>query len=85
MCLVDVCFMFKFLDPIEDKGHKLSEEIIKLIKARYIVISFSTKTVSGKKMNHPYRGWIEKMLERIKKDFEKISLENEVFYIICSS
>jgi len=78
----DVCFMFKFLDVIEEKGHKLSEEIIKKINCKYIVVSFPTKTVSGRKMKHAYRGWIERMLNRIKLKFEKILLDNEVFYII---
>ena len=78
----DVCFMFKFLDVIEQKGHKLAEEIIKTLNCKYMVISFSTKTVSGKNMKHPYRGWIEKMLERINLNFEKISIDNEVFYVV---
>lgn len=78
----DVCFMFKVLDPLEEKGHKLSEKIIKSLDCKYIIVSFSTKTVSGRKMKHPYRGWIERMLNRINLKFEKIKLENEVFYII---
>jgi 16S rRNA (guanine(1405)-N(7))-methyltransferase len=78
----DICFMFKLLDVIEKNNHKLSEYIIKTLDCNYIVASFSIKTVSGKKMNHPYRGWIEKMLERIDFKFEKILTENEVFYII---
>ena len=78
----NLCFMFKFLDVIESKGHKLSEEIIKSLKCKYIVASFATKTVSGKNMNHPYRGWIEKMLNRLNMKFEKIQTPNEMFYII---
>jgi 16S rRNA (guanine(1405)-N(7))-methyltransferase len=78
----DVCLMFKFLDVIESKGHKLSEQIIKTLNCKYIISSFPTKTVSGNKMKHPYRGWIEKMLERIDYKFEKITTDNEIFYII---
>ena len=78
----DICFMFKFLDVIESKGHKLSEQIIKTLNCKHLVISFPTKTVSGKKMKHPYRGWIEKMLERIDLEFEKLTTDNEIFYII---
>ncbi len=79
----DICFMFKLLDPLEKgKGHKLSEEIITSLNCKYIVVSFSTKTVSGKPMKHPYRGWIERMLNRINLKFKKISLENEIFYIV---
>ncbi len=81
----DVCFMFKFLDPLEEKGHKLSEEIIKSLDCKYIVVSFSTKTISGRNMRYPYRGWIEKMLNRINIKFDRFNLENEVFYIIHKS
>lgn len=82
----DICLMFKFIDPIEKQGngHKLSEEIIKILieKCKFIVVSFSTKTLGNKKMNFPYRGWIERMLERIELNFNKIDSENEVFYVL---
>lgn len=78
----DVCFMFKLVDILDKKGHKLSEELIKKVKARWVVVSFSTKTVSGKKMNYPERGWIERMLDRIGYRFDKINLDNEMFYLI---
>ncbi len=79
----DVCFMFKFLDPLEkNKGHKLSEEIIKVLKCKYIIASFATKTISGKKMNYSYRGWIERMLDRIGLKYNFIELGNEIHYII---
>jgi hypothetical protein len=81
----DICFMFKLLDVIEEKGHKLSEKIIKSLNCRFIVASFSIKTVSGKKMNHPYRGWIERMLSRIKLPYKKILTQNEIFYCIDKS
>jgi 16S rRNA (guanine(1405)-N(7))-methyltransferase len=79
----DVCFLFKVIDPLERGiNHKLSEFLIKMIDCKFIVVSFSTKTISGKPMNYPYRGWIERMLTRINFKFEKMILENEVFYII---
>lgn len=78
----DICFLFKVFDVLEKNSHKLSEEIIKSLKSEYIIVSFAIKTISGKKMNHPYRGWIESMLDRINIKFEKILTDNEVFYII---
>ena len=83
----EVCFMFKFIDTIErdKKGHKFAEEIIKFIlnnKTRFIVASFSTRTLGGKNMNFPYKGWIERMLERNKMNFDILKFENEIFYII---
>lgn len=86
----DLCLMFKFIDTIEanKKGHKYSEQIIKHLlenKVHAIVASFSTKTLTGKSMNHPYRGWIEQMLNRINLKFKVLNLSHEcgeIFYVI---
>ena len=79
----DVCFMFKLIDPLErGKGHKLSEEIIKNLKSKYIIASFASKTISHKPMKYPYRGWIERMLDRLQYKWEKINTASEVYYII---
>lgn len=79
----DICLMFKVIDPLErGKGHKLSEEIIKNLRCKKIVISFATKTISGKPMAYPHRGWIERMLDRNKYQYEKINTSSEVYYII---
>jgi 16S rRNA (guanine(1405)-N(7))-methyltransferase len=84
----DVCFMFKFIDTIEnnEKGHKLAENIIKYLfendKCKFIVASFATSTIGGARMNFANRGWIERMLERVGFGFKKLEFKNEVFYII---
>ena len=78
----DICLMLKLLDPLEAKGHKLSETLITKLNTKHIVVSFATKTVTGRQMNYPYRGWIERMLNRINLKFNKITIENEVFYVI---
>ncbi len=78
----EVCFMFKLADVLDRENHKQSEKIIKNLNSDYIVVSFSKKTLAGNEMNFPYRGWIEKMLERIGLEFNKINFENEVFYVI---
>jgi hypothetical protein len=81
----DIAFMFKFIDPIEKangKGHKLSEEIINQLNAKLIVISFATKTLSGRKMRYAKRGWFERMLNRLEFKWQVIELDNEIFYVI---
>jgi len=78
----DVCFMFKLVDVLDRKDHKQSEKIISNLDSEWIVVSFSKKTLAGKMMNFPYRGWIERMFERNKWRFQKIDFENEVFYVI---
>ena len=78
----DVCFLFKVLDVVEHSGHKHSEEIIKRINSRFIVVSFSTKTLSNKNMNYPGRGWIERMLNRLGFRWHFFYVENEAFYVV---
>jgi len=79
----DVCFLFKVLDPLEQsKSHKLSEILIQAIPAKWIVVSFATRTVAGKAMRYPERGWIERMLDRINYKYTKFKTSNEIFYII---
>ncbi|MEM4336671.1 MAG: hypothetical protein QXG86_01580 [Candidatus Woesearchaeota archaeon] len=79
----DICFMFKLLDSIEiEKGHKLSETLIKAVPSKWVIISFSTKTLSGKRMRHPYRGWVEQICKRLGYFYEILEFENEIFYVI---
>ncbi len=82
----DITFLFKILDPLESKkGHKFSEELIKAIKSKYIVASFSTKTVSNKMMKYPRRGWFEQLLNRLKYKFRIVKTQNEFYYVIQKS
>ena len=64
------------------KGHKTSEEIIKAIPAKFVVVSFATLTISGKKMNYPRRGWIELMCKRLGYEFKLLEFSNELFYVV---
>jgi 16S rRNA (guanine(1405)-N(7))-methyltransferase len=78
----DICFMFKLLDSVETKGHKLAEEIITNLSCKWIVASFAKKGIKGTPMNHTYRGWIERMLDRINLKYWKLDYPDEIFYII---
>ena len=78
----DVCFLFKVLDIIESKGHKTAEKIITSLSCKYVVVSFATKTLSGRKMNHPERIWFERMLGRLNLKWTKFEVENEMFYVV---
>ena len=80
---VDVCFLFKMTDVLDQgKGHKRSEEVIKSIPAKFIIVSVPTLTMSGKRMNHPRKGWIELMCKRLNYTFQIIEFSNELFYVI---
>jgi len=79
---VDLCLMLKLVESLETNGHKLAEYLINSIKAKFIVVSFSTVDVKGRRMNYPRRGWIEKLLERLDLYYEIFEEHNEIFYVI---
>lgn len=79
----ELCIIFKVLDILNDK--KLSEKILEKTPCKTFLISFSTKKLSGKKMNFPRRIWFEKILERKNYHYKKFESENEVFYLIEKS
>jgi len=74
----DVCFLFKVLEI--DK--RIAEPIFKAVQSKFIVVSFSTLSISGKIMSHSEREWFEKMLSRLNLSFSTFQTENEIFYIV---
>lgn len=82
---VDLTILFKVLDLLDEKNHKPSEALLKSLKSKHLLISFSTKTLSGAPMRHPQRGWIELLLKRLGYDFESFSSKNEIFYLAKKS
>ncbi len=74
---VDIALMFKVLDDLDKKTIK---EALNNIKTKYFVVSFATRTISGKRMNSPKRTWFEKLIK--SKICNKIRYFNEVFYVI---
>lgn len=82
----DLCFLFKMTDVLDQgKGHKTSEGIIKVVPAKFIVVSFPTLTMSGKRMNFPRRTWIELMCTRLGYSYNLLEFSNEIFYVIRKS
>jgi hypothetical protein len=79
----DIAFLFKMTEVIDqNRGHKRSEDLIKKLPVKYVVISFPTLTMSGKPMKVPERKWVQLMAERLNYDCQKIVLPNEIFYLI---
>jgi 16S rRNA (guanine(1405)-N(7))-methyltransferase len=74
----DVCFLFKVLEI--DK--RIAEPIFRKVNSKFIVVSFSTLSISGKIMSHSEREWFEKMLSRLNLSFSVFQTENEIFYIV---
>ncbi len=78
---VDVCFLFKVLDAVVTKP-EISEKLLSDIDADWIVVSFSTVTLSGKKMDKKRRLWLEKVCEKLDYPFQAFEIPNEIFYVI---
>ncbi|MDP3734698.1 MAG: hypothetical protein Q8R37_05710 [Nanoarchaeota archaeon] len=79
----DLCFVFKMTDIFDQgRGHKASEMVIRSVPARFVVVSFPTVTMSGKKMNFPRRKWIELLSRRLGYSYSVLEFSNEIFYVI---
>jgi hypothetical protein len=78
---VDICFLFKVLDIIGEKPIDY-RDLIRKIPSRYLLISFSTVTLSGKKMRYPKREWLENICKHEGYMCRIFKSENEIFYLI---
>jgi hypothetical protein len=79
----DVCFLFKITDILDrGKGHKQTEEVLQAVPAKYVVISFPTKTMSGRPMTAPRRKWMEWLCQRLGCKYWFLEFGNELFYVV---
>src|SRR3989338_854241 len=79
----DVALLFKVADVLDkNKGHTKSEAVFCAVPARFLVVSFATKTMSGKRMTAPRRIWMEWMCDRLGWKYSVIEFENEIFYVV---
>lgn len=77
----DVCFMFKVIDTFEAIQWDITAELMAKIKAKYIIASFATKSLGGRKtIKAEKRQWFERLIA--SKEHSTFEVENEVFYII---
>ena len=79
----DVCFLFKALDTLEATKRNISREIMKKASSSYIVVSFATKSIGGKKsIQNERRSWFDKLVKKGGWGCSLFELPNEIFYII---
>lgn len=78
----DVCFLFKFLDLLGKNRKLFIFNLLKNLKCRYLVISFSKKTISLKNMKNIERSWFLKIIKDLNLQYRQLDFENELFYII---
>jgi predicted RNA methylase len=79
----DLVFLFKALDSLEAVKRNISEQILKSLKAKFIVVSFSTKSLGGKKtIKKQRRAWFERLVNRLGYKMHTFEIPGELFYII---
>lgn len=79
----DLCMIFKVFDIIERDNYRASENILAKLDCKRLIVSFSTKTLSGRFMERPRRMWFENLLSKgLGKKFEMIKTKNEIFYVV---
>ena len=78
----DLCIIFKVLDILGEKRNEISSKLLKEIDSKYFLVSFPTKTLTGKPMSVVYRRWFEKILEKLSLNYEVKRTSQELFYII---
>ncbi len=75
----DVCFALKIFDLLENKT---SEYIVKKITCKWLIASFSTKTITKAPMRFKRRASFQKMLRRLGFEYTTITFSNEIAYVI---
>ncbi len=79
----DLCFLWKMTDVLDrGKGHRATEAVINSVPARWVIVSFPTKTLSGQRMNFPEKKWVGLMCRRLGYQYAVLKFPTEVFYLI---
>ena len=80
---VDVVFLFKVLESLEYFKKDISKDIIKKLKAKYVVVSFDKKSLSGKReIRKKGRKWLRRILKELNLDYEIFDYRDEIFFVI---
>jgi 16S rRNA (guanine(1405)-N(7))-methyltransferase len=75
----DITFIFKVLDGLESIERGSTEKLLKKITSKYIVVSFATRSLGGKKAISTKRlKWFEKLIE----NYDKKKIGDEIYYLI---
>ena len=78
----DLTLVLKVFDILGKSDYRTANNILEKLSSRHLIVSFSTKTLSGKPMKHQRRIWFERLLDSLLYKFEIVKSDNEIFYII---
>lgn len=82
----DVVFLFKTLQVLEQQRKGSALEVLKKINAKFITVSFPTKSIGGKnkRMKDFYSDWFKGLIEGEFEIVKEISFTNEMVFIVQS-
>lgn len=79
----DLVLLLKTLDSLETIKWGNSETLLSKIKAKSIVVSFSTKSLGGKKtIKKDKRAWFERLVKKFGYEVQAFEMPGELFYIL---
>lgn len=79
----DMVFLFKALDSLEAVKKNISRKLMASIKSKFIVVSFATQSLGGRKMiKKERRSWFEKLAKRLELELVSFEIPNEIFYVL---
>lgn len=78
---LNVCFMFKIVELLEEYRKHFVFKILDQIRANLYFISLPTYTLRKIKMSKTRRDWLEKVLVKFGLNFEFFETSNEIFYV----
>ncbi|HHE36249.1 MAG TPA: hypothetical protein ENL16_00355 [Candidatus Woesearchaeota archaeon] len=79
----DVVFLLKTVDSLEAIKKNISKDLLRSIPARFIVVSFSTKSLGGKKrIRRERRTWFERFVKKLGYKITIFEIPGEIFYVL---
>lgn len=80
----DVAFLFKTLPCLEQQEKDVGEKILATLNARYIVVSYPSRSLGGKEkgMEDHYHNVISQLIDRMGLHHTKLEFPNEMFYLL---
>jgi len=80
----DVALLFKLLPLLERQENSGAVRIMNAVNARYIIVSFPTRTLSGRSvgMAENYARWMQTHLPESMNICDQFDTHNELFYIV---
>lgn len=79
----DIVFIFRVLESLEAIKKNISEEIIKKLKAKLIIVTFSKVALGEKKViRKKGRKWFRLILNKLGYKYEIIDYKDEIIFII---